>query len=122
MFDDLREAWITEMYKTYKAFLLPSLKDQLSRTGLILDLNSLPLKPYPFKELFIRWLISINRDRLTKGQPIIINKSIVMMCPLWRIVKCPLKHIVLTKEGMFNKPKTTVGTIGTKGTIGTINK
>jgi len=122
MFDELKEVWITDLYKSYKGILLPSIKKQLSMSSLFLDLNSLPTKPYPFKELFIRWLISINKQRISRNEHIIINKAIVLMCPLWRIVKCPLSKIQLTKEGMFNKPKVNIGTIGTKSTVGTINK
>jgi len=122
VFDDLKAAWITELYKSYKGILLPSVDKQLSHHGLILDLDSLPQAPIPFKELFIRWLISVNRDRINKGDSVIVTKEIVLQCPLWRIIKCPLKRLTLTKEGMFNKPGVTRGTIGTKGTIGSINK
>lgn len=122
MFDELKEMWITDLYSEYKAILLPSVKSQLSTSGLILDLDSLPLQPFPFKELFIRWLISINKKRIKDGAGIIVTREIVLKCPLWRIVKCPLKKITMTKESMFNKPKGTTGTIGTKGTIGSINK
>jgi hypothetical protein len=122
MFDELKEDWITDLYKSYKGILLPSVEKQLSMTSLFLDLDSLPSKPYHFKELFIRWLISINKQRISRNEPIIVNKAIVLMCPLWRIVKCPLKKIKLTKEGMFNKPIISSSTIGTKSTIGTINK
>jgi len=121
-FDDLKAAWITELYKSYSALLLPSIDKQLSTAGLILDLNSLPTYPYPFKELFIRWLISINRQRVERGAPIIITKEIVLKCPIWKIVKCPLKRVKLTKERMFNKPIATVGSIGSKPTMGSINK
>lgn len=122
MFDELKAEWITEEYKSYKAILLPSMTKQLSISGLILDLDSLPLKPVPFKELFIRWLILINKDRLAKGLPVFISQQIVRTCPLWNIVKCPLKKINLTKEGMFNKPTRSIQTIGSKGTMGSINK
>lgn len=119
------EVWITEMYKSYKAILIPSVTKQLSSSGLILDLDSLPLKPIPFKELFIRWLISINKDRISRGQDIFITKGIILTCPLWRAIKCPIKSIKLTQEGMFNRPKQTVGSIGTIGShgpVGSINR
>ena len=122
MFDDLKQAWITEIYKSYRGILLPSMSSQLSTQGLILDLDSLPLKPLPFKELFIRWVISVNKKRISKKESILITKEIVLQCPLWKIVKCPLKKMNLTKEGMFNKPKKSVGTFGTVPTFGSINK
>ena len=123
MFNELKEAWITEMYKSYKGILLPSVDNQLSKNGLYLDLDSLPLEPIPFKELFIRWLISINKDRLARGQEIFVTRGIVLTCPLWRAIKCPLRSIKLTKEGMFNRPKvstTSIGSIGSTGSVGSI--
>lgn len=118
MFEDLKAKWITDAYISQKAILIPSISKQLTTIGWILDLNSLPLKPLPFKELFIRWLIYINKIRIEKNQPIIITYSIIKMCPIWNIIKCPIKRITLTKEGVFNKPSiSTVGTIGTKSTI-----
>lgn len=125
MFNDLKAAWITEVYKSYKAILIPSMSKQLSTVGVILDLDSLPTKPYPFKELFIRWLISINKERLANNQQVIINRAIILACPLWRIVKCPLRKMTLTKEGMFNRPtssKGSIGSIGSVGPIGSINR
>jgi len=121
MFDELQEAWITELYSSNRAILIPSMTKQLSTVGLILDLDTLPSKPYPFKELFIRWLISVNKPRLMKNEPIIITQSIIIKCPIWKIVKCPLKRITLTKEGTFNKPTVAVTSFGPNGTIGSIN-
>jgi len=125
MFDELKEAWITELYKSYRGLLLPNMEKQLHMHGLFLDLDSLPNHPFHFKELFIRWLISVNKDRLLRGEGIFVNKQVVMACPLWKIVKCPLKRIKLTKEAMFNRPTSsvgTMGTLGTKGAVGTFNK
>jgi len=125
MFDDLKEEWITKAYLSYKAILIPSITKQLSTAGWMLDLNSLPTTPFPFKELFIRWLISINKQRIQKNEPIVVTLSIIKMCPLWKIVKCPIKSIKLTKESMFNRPKSStgsIGSIGPNGTIGSINK
>ena len=122
MFDDLQAAWITENYKSYKAILIPSMNKQLSVSGLILDLDSLPIRPIPFKELFIRWLIAINKDRLARGLPVFINQTVVRTCPLWNLIKCPLKKIKLTKEGMFNKPTKTVQTIGSRPPTRAINR
>ena len=121
MFDEIQEAWITDTYSSYKAILVPSVTKQLSTVGWLLDLNSLPTQPYPFKELFIRWLISINKDRINKGLPVIVTQQIVRMCPLWSIVRCPLKRIKLTKEGMFNKPHHSVVSIGSRPPARSIN-
>lgn len=122
MFDDLKEAWVTESYMSYEAILIPSMKKQLGISGLYLDLDSLPIRPIPFKELFIRWLIVLNRDRLKDGLPVFINQQVVRACPLWNIIKCPMKKIKLTKEGMFNKPTKTVRTIGSRPPTRAINR
>ena len=134
MFDELNELAITELYTSYKAIILPSVNNQLSTSGLILDLDSLPVHPVPFKELFIRWLISINKKRIAQGEQVFVSRESVLSCPLWRLIKCPLKSLKLTKEGMFNKPKVstipigskrsnpTKGTIGTRGPSKTINR
>jgi len=121
MFEELKEEWITKQYTSYKAILIPSMTKQLSISGLILDLDSLPTRPFPFKELFIRWLISINKERISQGLPVFVNQAIIRMCPLWNVIKCPLKKIKLTKEGMFNKPAKSVQTIGSKGPARSIN-
>ena len=117
MFDELKVAWITEIYKSHKGILLPLVSSQLSNQGYFLDLDSLPIHPIPFKELFIRWLIAINKDRISNNQPVIVTYGIVLNCPLWRAIKCPIKKVSLTKESMFNKPTPPKGTIGTKKTI-----
>jgi hypothetical protein len=122
MFNDLKELWITNLYKSYWAILLPSIEKQMTTSGLILDLDSLPNHPIPFKEFFIRWLISIQRDRIERGAGVIVTKEIVLACPLWKVVKCPLKRIKLTKEALFNRPTPSKKSIGTKGTQGSINK
>jgi len=125
MFDELKQAWITELYLSYQGILLPSMKKQLHMHGLFLDLDSLPHQPFPFKELFIRWLISINKERISKGEPIFVNRQIVLACPLWKIVKCPLKKIKLTQESMFNRPTSSIGSVGSigpKSAVGSFNK
>ena len=122
MFDELKSAWITELYKSYKGILIPSVSSQLSTQGFILDLDSLPIAPIPFKEFFIRWLVSVNKDRIENNQPIIITTGIVLACPIWKAIKCPLKRITLTKESMFNKPKPPKGLIGSKQSIGSFNR
>lgn len=92
-----------------------------SHAGMILDVGSLPEKPYPFKEIFIKWLIEINLPRIESGNHPIISYEVIMRCPLWRVISPPLKRMTLTKEGMFGKPSIQ-GTIGKSAKIGSINK
>jgi|ERR1035437_9213344 hypothetical protein len=88
--------------------------------GLILDLDALPTKPPGIKEAVIRWLISVNLTRLNGGEEPIVTLQLVLKCPVWKIVRPPLKRLTLTKEGLFNKPK--IVTLGKKASPGSINK
>ena len=64
----------------------------------------------------------MNKERLDKRQDLLITKELILKCPLWKLVKCPIKKIELTKENMFKRSTTgTTGTIGTTPTKGTIN-
>lgn len=71
---------------------------------LILDLDSLPTKPLPLKELFLRWALTANEGRMLAGEDPIFPYSLVKSCPLWKIIPMPIKTMTATQEGMFNKP------------------
>lgn len=88
--------------------------------GMILDLDALPTKPPGIKEAVIRWLIAVNLTRLKGNEEPIITLKLVLQCPVWKIVRPPLKRLTLTKEKMFNKPGIT--TLGKKASMGSINK
>lgn len=90
------------------------------KQGLILDLDSLPAKPPGIKEAVIRWLIAVNLTRLKAGDEPIITLELVLKCPVWKIVRPPLKRLKLTKEKLFNQP--VPKTIGKKASPGSINK
>lgn len=92
-----------------------------SHAGMVLDLNSLPNDPIPFKEAFIKWLIEVNMPRLESGQQPVITYEVIMKCPLWRLVRPPLKRLEMTQEGLFSQPKVH-GLIGRRTKIGSINK
>ena len=53
---------------------------------MFLDLNQLPIK---YKEVFIKWIIFINKDRIEKGQNIFIDMQLALKCPLWKLTKPP---------------------------------
>lgn len=116
MFEELQTEIITELYKEYKGIFLTSTTEQLTLAGYVLDLNSLPTHPIPFKELFIRWLISVNRQRIENGQGVFVSRELVLRCPLWRVIACPIKKLTLTQEQMFNRPHGSRGTIGSRPT------
>ena len=88
--------------------------------GLILDLDALPDKPPGIKEAVIRWLIAVNLNRLKNKEDPIVTLKLVLQCPVWKIVRPPLKRLTLTKEKLFNQPK--IKTIGKKANPGSINK
>ena len=116
MFEELKTELITKLLKEQRGILLPTIKEQLSLDGYILDLDALPVSPLPFKDLFIRWLVSVNQQRIQNSQPVLCTYELVMRCPLWRVVACPIRKLTLTKEGMFNKPTASKGTLGTMPT------
>jgi len=89
---------------------------------MVLDLDSLPTKPFPFKEVFIRWALTVQESRILFGEDPIFPYELVKRCPLWRITPMPIKTLKLTKEGLFNKPKTPVIKIGQQQPFSSINK
>lgn len=110
---------VEKFYKEQRAIFVHDLEKPDSK-GLILDLDALPTKPAGLKEAVIRWLISVNLTRLRNDEEPLVTLSLVLKCPVWKIVNPPLKRITLTKEKMFNKPK--VKTLGQKASVGSINK
>lgn len=110
---------VEQFYKDQRAIFVHDLGKAEDR-GLILDLDALPTKPPGIKEAVVRWLIAVNLTRLKGGEDPIITLKLVLQCPVWKIVKPPLKRIQLTKEKMFNKPS--VKTLGKKSSPGSINK
>jgi hypothetical protein len=93
---------IERAYEKLKGIpLLPIAGDKM----LVLDLDSLPTKPIPFKEVFLRWAIAANEGRLLNREDPIFPYELVKRCPLWRTISMPIKTFKMTKEGLFNKPK-----------------
>jgi len=108
---DVKE--IEEHYTKLKGILL-------NTSGLFLDLNALPTTPHNLKEIFIKWLIQVNLQRIEQGLDPIVTPSLVAKCPLWAVVPPPFRNMQLTKTGMFNKPE--VKNVRQKPTPGLINK
>ena len=111
MNDDLKKlgisfsnpALVEEYYARLAGIFVTGLNEP--KNGLILDLNSLPVAPFDFKMAVIKWLISVNLPRLEQGLEPILDFHLIRQCPVWRIIKIPLRRVQLTKEGLFNKPK-----------------
>jgi hypothetical protein len=87
---------------------------------LVLDLNSLPTKPIPFKEVFLRWALRLNEGRMLAGEDPIFPFELVKACPLWKTVRMPLRRLDMTQEGMFNKPL--IKGVSKAPKLGSINK
>lgn len=112
------EHFIEEYYQKLKGiFLLPG---TFTSKGLILDLNSLPTEPVDLKTTFIKWMIEINKPRITKGEEPIMTLELALKCPIFRMIKPPLVKMKLTPEQVFNKPS--IKTIGQKSSAGSINR
>lgn len=110
---------VEHYYKDLRGIFIHDLGKAENR-GMILDLDALPTKPPGIKEAVIRWLISVNLSRLNSSEEPIITLELVLKCPVWKIVRPPLKRITMTKEKLFNQPM--IKTIGKKGPISSINK
>lgn len=127
MTDDLKKLGIAfqepllveDYYKSLRGILLSEsmLPD---RQGMYLDLNSLPSEPIDLKGAVIKWIVHVNLPRLRDGLDPVVTLQLILKCPIWKVVKPPLKKLALSPEGMFNKPK--VKTLGQKPRQGSINK
>lgn len=124
-FEKLKELGITLRSSTAIERAYESLKaiPMLPITGqklLVLDLNSLPSKPIPFKEVFLKWALAANEGRLLVGDDPIFPYELVKRCPLWKAIPAPIRTLDLTQERLFNKPA--FKTIGNQPKIKTINR
>ena len=90
------------------------------RDLLVLDLDALPLKPLPFKEVFLKWALRLNEGRMLQGEEPIFPFELVKACPLWRVIPMPIRRMGMTQEGMFGKP--TIKTASKSLRPGSINK
>jgi hypothetical protein len=108
---------IERAYETLKGIpMLPIAGDKL----LVLDLDSLPTKPLPFKEVFLRWALTANEGRMLNGDDPIFPYALVKTCPLWKVIPMPIKTLKLTKEGLFNKPS--IKTASAQPKVSSINR
>lgn len=110
--------WLEKNYQDHRGVFLHS--GAISSKGLILDLNSLPHDPIDFKTIFIKWMIDVNAPRLMKEQDPIMTLELALKCPIFKVIKPPIRKLDLTSEGLFNRPS--LKTSGQKQTPGSINK
>lgn len=108
---------IEQAYEKLKAVpILPMNGNKL----MVLDLDSLPVKPIPMKEIFLKWALMANESRMMKGEEPIFPYKLVKACPLWKLISAPIKTLVPTQEGLFNKPG--IKTVSQQAKIKSINK
>lgn len=123
--DDLEQlgimpAEVEKYLLSLRSIFVHSLKNQ-PMNGLILDLNYLPTAPVNFKDAVIKWLISVNLDRLRTGDEPILTLDLVLRCPVWKLVNPPLRKINMKQESLLNGPKPPK-IIGKSRSPGSINK
>ena len=81
--------------------------------GVALDLNALPVKPFSFKEVFLRWALQANEGRLKAGMQPLFTMGLVKVCPLWKLVPAPFISLKLDKESLLKQAGRTSPIIGT---------
>jgi len=94
---------LEEAYQKYRGLAMLPLTTSMQ--VLILDLDNLPTKPLPFKEVFIRWLLQVNEGRLINEEEPLLTYNIAKMCPIWKIIKMPVKSAGMNKQGLIKPPK-----------------
>lgn len=72
---------------------------------LVLDLDSLPIKPIPFKEVFLRWMMQANETRMINEEEPLMTYELARMCPIWKLIKMPVKSLQMTREKVMKPPK-----------------
>lgn len=90
-------------YATYRGIaLLPLIANT---RVLVLDLDNLPTKPIPFKEVFLRWMLQANEGRMINDEEPIMAYELARMCPIWKLIKMPVKSLQMTREKVMKPPK-----------------
>ena len=87
---------------------------------LVLDLNNLPTKPIPFKEVFIRWMMQANESRIMNGEEPILTYDLAKRCPIWKLIKMPVKSMTMSRDKIMKAPK--IQTVRKQNTPKNINK
>lgn len=94
---------LEEAYSKYRGIALLPLVTNMR--VLVLDLDSLPLKPLPFKEVFLRWMMQVNETRMINEEEPIMSYELARMCPIWKLIKMPVKSLQMTREKVMKPPK-----------------
>jgi hypothetical protein len=126
-----QDRWIKDYVEKNRFVMLQNINAQLSNFFFI-DLTAIPIKPINYREIFVKWLIIVNKKRLMNGEDIICNYEVIKACPLWSVIPMPFKQGTISSvTSTINKqPAKTLSSIGTRSTIkpqktfrnGSINK
>lgn len=81
--------------------------------GVALDLNALPKKPFDFKEIFLKWALFANRERIAAGKEPLFTAGLVQACPLWKLVPPPYTSLTLDKDSLLKTVGRNSKVIGT---------
>ena len=113
-----QDLWIKDFVSKNKQILLQNINSQLSNFYFV-DLSVLPSKPVNYREIFVKWLILINKQRIQSGQEILCNYEIVKLCPLWSVFPMPFKFGTIENitATINKKPVKTISSIGTNKTV-----
>jgi hypothetical protein len=105
-------------YERYRA--IPLLPLSTNMQMLVLDLDNLPVKPIPFKEVFLRWMMQANESRMINGDEPLMTYELARMCPIWKLIKMPIKSLAMTRDKVMKPPK--IQTVRQQSQPGSINK
>jgi hypothetical protein len=113
-----QDEWIKDYASKNKQIILQNINQQLN-TFFFVDLSVLPTKPVNYREIFVKWLIVVNKQRLQRGEEILCNYEIVKLCPLWSVFPMPFKRGTLESisSQIGKQPTKTVASIGPKATV-----
>lgn len=110
---------VSQSYEHLKGItILP----MVGNTFMVLDLDSLPREPIPFKEVILRWLLECNEGRIRTGQEPIFTYALVLSCPLWKFIKPPLRPIGAHKTAVINGRHSIQNKLNSGPSIETINR
>lgn len=94
---------LQEAYELYRG--LPILPLKTSMQLLVIDLDNLPVKPIPFKEVFIRWMLQANESRMINGEEPFMSYELAKMCPIWKLIKMPVRSVTMSRDRIMQAPK-----------------
>lgn len=90
---------------------MPMLPLTTSMQLLVIDLNNLPTRPIPFKEIFIRWMLQVNEGRLINGDEPLLSYNLAKRCPIWKLIKMPVRSMTMVRDKVIQAPKLKLKTV-----------